>query len=416
MSSHEGLPFKRYQSVKQVDATPMTDKDYNQALIKIPDYKKKSNGGVRISNPYTVRDGYMVIYNRGQPGEFISWTPKDEFEMGNAEVKIPEPKVPEKVEPAPVYLTDAGVRHRDKDKHDDLDAVVLCTVEGTGDKPGDTLVVECEVLSDGHKGRDYDHDDRRDHDGRRDRGDGKEHQDKTPYLQGDAALAGLTASMSHEKPAETVQPAPPANTGGKMVVIDDDVDEEMVDTTPEPEVETEVEPEPEPEKPLPGLLKEILWTMNEINEVLYGKAKETLTDDKIAYLTKWKDKLIKRYNDIVSLEHPTITIEEIKVSGEPWVAARFYVNGVQDPFGYSPEFESAVLSCPYWTHSFSTFVRNSGVLRSEYEKFLPNGATEFPYGDHEFMFSASYKDKQGETVTIEDIPVMVIPHASKLIA
>lgn len=90
--------LKLYQSIKKVHAQPKTDVDYNECIRKSVventgfDVSKTRGilSNVDTDNP---REGYLVIYQKDQPNQYISWCPKTEFEEGNiacdVEVNIP---------------------------------------------------------------------------------------------------------------------------------------------------------------------------------------------------------------------------------------------------------------------------------------------------------------------------------------
>lgn len=63
--------FKLYQSTKQVHATPGTREDYLR-FMNMP-----------LNVNQEPADGYIVIYNKDTPEQYISWCPKKQFEEGN---------------------------------------------------------------------------------------------------------------------------------------------------------------------------------------------------------------------------------------------------------------------------------------------------------------------------------------------
>lgn len=76
---------KLYQSIKQVHAKPCTDHQYNTTIAHLPD--EVQTRGIIPTIPDSERDGYLVIYNKDKPNQYISWCPKGEFEEGNVEVE-----------------------------------------------------------------------------------------------------------------------------------------------------------------------------------------------------------------------------------------------------------------------------------------------------------------------------------------
>lgn len=68
--------LKLYRSVKRVHATPMLLGD---ALYHI---SNKIHGDIEAP-------GYLVVYNKDTKKEYISWSPKEEFEKGNVDLSGP---------------------------------------------------------------------------------------------------------------------------------------------------------------------------------------------------------------------------------------------------------------------------------------------------------------------------------------
>lgn len=68
--------LKLYRSVKHVHATPM--------LLGDAAYHTSNKIHGNIEAP-----GYLVIYNKDTEKEYISWSPKEEFEKGNVDLSGP---------------------------------------------------------------------------------------------------------------------------------------------------------------------------------------------------------------------------------------------------------------------------------------------------------------------------------------
>lgn len=68
--------LKRYQSIKQVHAQPMTFGDFVNNVRPLQVGKKMDPNA----------EGYHVIYAKGTPDEFHSWSPKKAFEEGYLEL------------------------------------------------------------------------------------------------------------------------------------------------------------------------------------------------------------------------------------------------------------------------------------------------------------------------------------------
>lgn len=70
--------LKLYRSVKHVHATPM--------LLGDAAYHTSNKIHGNIEAP-----GYLVVYNKDTEKEYISWSPKEEFEKGNVDLSGPLP-------------------------------------------------------------------------------------------------------------------------------------------------------------------------------------------------------------------------------------------------------------------------------------------------------------------------------------
>jgi len=68
--------LKRYQSIKQVHAEPMTLGDFVANVRPFPLPGKVDSSA----------DGYHVIYYKGTSDEYHSWSPKKAFEEGYLEI------------------------------------------------------------------------------------------------------------------------------------------------------------------------------------------------------------------------------------------------------------------------------------------------------------------------------------------
>lgn len=68
--------LKKYRSIKQVHAEPMTFGAFNDTIRRIP-------GGDKFTQ---TTPGYHVIYSMGTADEYHSWSPKDIFDAGNVEI------------------------------------------------------------------------------------------------------------------------------------------------------------------------------------------------------------------------------------------------------------------------------------------------------------------------------------------
>lgn len=68
--------LKLYRSVKHVHATPM--------LLGDAAYHTSNKIHGNIEAP-----GYLVVYNKDTEKEYISWSPKEEFEKGNVDLSGP---------------------------------------------------------------------------------------------------------------------------------------------------------------------------------------------------------------------------------------------------------------------------------------------------------------------------------------
>lgn len=67
--------FKLFQCHKQVHARPMTRGEYNEF-----------RGWVIPANENPADEGLLVVYDRGTPDEYVSWSPRGVFERGYAEL------------------------------------------------------------------------------------------------------------------------------------------------------------------------------------------------------------------------------------------------------------------------------------------------------------------------------------------
>lgn len=68
--------LKRYQSIKQVHAHPMTLGDFVENVRPFPLPGKVDPAA----------EGYHVIYSKDTPDEYHSWSPKKAFEEGYLEI------------------------------------------------------------------------------------------------------------------------------------------------------------------------------------------------------------------------------------------------------------------------------------------------------------------------------------------
>lgn len=66
--------LKKFQCHKQVYALPMDLYTYNERR-HLPTAEQTPN-----------REGYLVVYNRGEEREYVSWSPKDVFDEGYNEI------------------------------------------------------------------------------------------------------------------------------------------------------------------------------------------------------------------------------------------------------------------------------------------------------------------------------------------
>lgn len=65
------MTLERYKCHKEVHAKPMTRGDYNTYRgWQIPEDENPSD------------EGYLVVYNKGTPDHYESWSPKKVFEDG----------------------------------------------------------------------------------------------------------------------------------------------------------------------------------------------------------------------------------------------------------------------------------------------------------------------------------------------
>ncbi len=64
--------LKEYQSIKRIHAVPATRRAYMEQM-----------GFSHTNRSDLDDDGYIVIYNKGTPVEYISWSPKEQFDAGN---------------------------------------------------------------------------------------------------------------------------------------------------------------------------------------------------------------------------------------------------------------------------------------------------------------------------------------------
>lgn len=67
--------FKLFQCHKQVHARPMTRGEYNEF-----------RGWGIPANENPADEGLLVVYDRGTPDEYVSWSPRGVFERGYAEL------------------------------------------------------------------------------------------------------------------------------------------------------------------------------------------------------------------------------------------------------------------------------------------------------------------------------------------
>lgn len=74
--------LKHYQCHKQVHARPMDRRDYQvqQAMANGKDLP------LEVSDLVPGEPGYMVVYSKGTPKEYVSWSPKDVFDEGYSEI------------------------------------------------------------------------------------------------------------------------------------------------------------------------------------------------------------------------------------------------------------------------------------------------------------------------------------------
>jgi len=72
--------IKKYQCIKQVHAEPMTYGAFKTSVRNVRD----------VGNMDPLANGYHVIYSKGTPDEYHSWSPKAAFEEGY--IEIPESK------------------------------------------------------------------------------------------------------------------------------------------------------------------------------------------------------------------------------------------------------------------------------------------------------------------------------------
>lgn len=81
-----------YQSIKEVDSRPCTNVEYNQLLgqvsatMSLAEMGRKYQGARPCTD--TPEEGYLVVYNLGKDNQFISWSPKKEFEEGYVEKQM----------------------------------------------------------------------------------------------------------------------------------------------------------------------------------------------------------------------------------------------------------------------------------------------------------------------------------------
>ena len=71
--------LKKYRSIKQLHAEPMTFGTFNDTIRPLP-------GGDKLD---PLAPGYHTIYNMGTEQEHHSWCPKKIFEEGNVEITVP---------------------------------------------------------------------------------------------------------------------------------------------------------------------------------------------------------------------------------------------------------------------------------------------------------------------------------------
>lgn len=82
--------LKLYQSIKKVHAQPLTDVAFNEYISALYEVHTLANidkvtcGFKRVDEANPI-EGYLVIYQKDQPNQYISWCPKAEFEEGNIE-------------------------------------------------------------------------------------------------------------------------------------------------------------------------------------------------------------------------------------------------------------------------------------------------------------------------------------------
>lgn len=78
--------MKQYECHKLVHAEPMTDVEYDMSV-------QNNLLGAEMARADGEQEGYHVIYSKGKPDEYHSWSPKKAFDEGYTEIDdgTPEP-------------------------------------------------------------------------------------------------------------------------------------------------------------------------------------------------------------------------------------------------------------------------------------------------------------------------------------
>jgi hypothetical protein len=71
----EANPTKHYKCHKEVDAVPVNRQDYNDL-----------RGWELPADECGADEGYLVVYSKGTPDEYVSWSPKQQLDAGYAEI------------------------------------------------------------------------------------------------------------------------------------------------------------------------------------------------------------------------------------------------------------------------------------------------------------------------------------------
>lgn len=77
------MSLKHYQCHKKVHAEPMTHGEFYKDYVR--------SAGVQTVDSET--SGYRVIYSKGLSNEYISWSPKAEFDDGYTELPPAGPSI-----------------------------------------------------------------------------------------------------------------------------------------------------------------------------------------------------------------------------------------------------------------------------------------------------------------------------------